>query len=145
MSKSASREWELLLRLSLESSLQRISASCKRRRRQGDTVASRVSRAIELANSGKLSNARPTLEGDAVAPSNEKTWKLSDENRRPRSVRELLNRRIVSQDPPMPVDVDGDLLAKNLRTARRVVGRPSGATTEHLKLLLESQVCGIVC
>ena len=54
----------------------------------------------------------------------------------------MLNRRIVSQDPPMPVDIDGDLLAKNLRTARRgAAGGPSGATAEHLKLLLESQVC----
>ena len=42
----------------------------------------------------------------------------------------------------MPVDVDGDLLAKNVRTARRGgVGGPSGATAEHLQLLLESQVC----
>ena len=42
----------------------------------------------------------------------------------------------------MPVDVDGDLLAKNLRTPRRgAAGGPSGATAEHLKLLLESQVC----
>ena len=55
------------------------------------------------------------LEGDA----DERTWKLlTDENRRPRSVREPLNRRIVSQDLSMPVDVDGDLLAKNLRNAR---------------------------
>ena len=51
-----------------------------------------------------LSNARQALEGDAIAPGNERTWKLlTDENRRPRSVREPLNRRIVSQDPPMPV------------------------------------------
>ena len=50
MSKFASGEWELLFRLSLESSLQGISANCKRRRRQRDTVASRVSRAIRLAN-----------------------------------------------------------------------------------------------
>ena len=143
MSKFASGEWELLLRVSLESSLQGINVSCKSRRRQRDTVASRVSRAIGLANVGELSNARQAPEGDAVAPGNERTWKLlTDENRRPRSVREPLNRRIVSQDPSVPVDVDGDLLAKNLRTARRgAAGGPSGATAEHLKLLLESQVC----
>ena len=42
----------------------------------------------------------------------------------------------------MQVDVDGDLLAKNLRTARRgAAGGPSDAKAEHLKLLLESQVC----
>ena len=85
---------------SLESSLQGINASCRSRRRQRDTVASRVSRAIGLANLGELSNARQALEGDTVAPGNERTWKLlTDENKRPRSVREPLNRRIVSQDP----------------------------------------------
>ena len=40
------------------------------------TVASRISRAIGLANLGELSNARQALEGDAVAPGNERTWKL---------------------------------------------------------------------
>ena len=51
------------------------------------TVASRVSRAIGLANLGELSNARQALEGEAVAPGNE----LTDENKRPRKVREPLN------------------------------------------------------
>ena len=70
---------------------------------RGAFVASRISRAIGLANLGELSNARQALEGDAVAPGNERTWKLlTDENRRPRSVREPLNRRILSQDPPCP-------------------------------------------
>ena len=56
---------------------------------------------------GELPNARHAQEWDAVAPSNERTWKLlTDENRRPRSVREPLNQKIVSQDPLMPVDVD---------------------------------------
>ena len=76
MSKFASGEWELLLSLPLESSLQGISASCTSCRRQRDTVASRVSGAIGLANSVELSNARQALEGNAVAPSNERTWKL---------------------------------------------------------------------
>ena len=46
-----------------------------RRRRQRDIV-NRVSRAIGLANLGELSNSRQALEGDAVAPGNERMWKL---------------------------------------------------------------------
>ena len=85
-----------------------------------DSVPKRVSRAIALANMGELSNARQVLEGDAVAPGNETTWKLlTDENRRPRSVREPLSRRTISTVPPIPVEVDVDLFTKNLRTAHR--------------------------
>ena len=49
-----------------------------------------------------------------------------------------LNRKIVSQDPPVPVDVDGDLLAKNLRTARR------GVPQQSIAFVGESGVHGIV-
>ena len=58
VSRFASGEWVDLLRSSLKSSLQGISASCKRRRRQCDSVPERVARAIALANMGELSNAR---------------------------------------------------------------------------------------
>ena len=51
------------------------------------------------------------------------------------------NRKITSI-PSVPVDIDVDVLAKKLRTARgRAVASPSGTTVEHLNLLSKSQFC----
>ena len=67
---------------------------------------------------------------------------LSTEMRRSRFPREPLRREFVNTTPSVAVHLDLDLLAKNLRSARRgAAGGPSGMTTEHLKILLESVVC----
>ena len=96
-----------------------------------------------LANFGELSRARQALEGDAVAPDDDSTWKLlTDEVRRPRFFPEPLRTEFVDMTPSVAVDLDLDLFTKNLRSARRgVAGLPSGITTEHLKLFLENVVC----
>ena len=45
-------------------------------------------------------------------------------------------------NPTIHVDLDVDLLLKNLRTSRRgAAAGPSGMTTEHLKILLDSTEC----
>ena len=42
-------------------------------------------------------------------------------------------------DPTVPLNLDIDLLLENLRNSRRgAAGGPSGMTTEHLKILLDS-------
>ena len=143
LARFAAGDWEALLLSSLEASMQGVTASRRRRRRHVDDMASRVSRATGLANLGELSRARQALEGDALAPGDESTWKLlTDEVRRPRFPREPLRREFVDMTPSVAVDLDLDLFTKNLRSARRgVAGGPSGMTTEHLKLLLENVVC----
>ena len=55
-------------------------------------------RALGLAQLGELSSARQALEGAAVAPGDEKTWKaLSDETKRPRTIRGTLWKMKFSQ------------------------------------------------
>ena len=142
LARFAAGDWEFLLLSSLEASMQGVIASRKKQRRRVDSMVSRVSRASGLANLGELSRARQALEGDAVAPGNDSTWKLLTDE-----VRTIFPgtsaQRICRHDPTsVAVDLDLDLLTKNLRSARRrVAGGPSDMTTEHLKLLLESVVC----
>ena len=92
---------------------------------------------------GELSHARRALEGEPVAPSNENTWKaLTNEAKRPRTAREGINQELLDMNPTVPVDLDVDLLLKNLRTSRRgAAAGPSGMTTEHLKIILDSIEC----
>ena len=118
-------------------------ARSRRRRRATDELQSRTGRALELARMGELSHARMALEGAAVAPGNEKTWKaLTDEAKRPRTAREGVDPELMITNPAIPVDLDVDLLLKNLRTSRRgAAAGPSGTTTEHLKILLDSTEC----
>ena len=85
---------------------------------------------------GELSHARRALEGEAVASGSEKTWKaLTNEAKRPGTAREVSNSAVL-------VDLDVDLLLKNLRTSRRgAAAGPPGVATEHQKILLDSTEC----
>ena len=126
-------EWVPLLEMSLECSMQGNVASRRRRRRATDDLQCR----------GELSHARRALEGEPVAPSNENTWKaLINEAKRPHTAREGINQELLDMNPTVPVDSDVDLLLKNLRTSRRgAAAGPSGMTTEHLKIILDSTEC----
>ena len=108
-----------------------------------DELQSRAGRALGLARVGEWSHARRALEGEAVAPGSEKTWKaLTDEAKRPRTAREGIDQELMVVNPTIPVDLDVDLLLKNLRTSRRgAAAGQSGKTTEHLKILLDSTAC----
>ena len=76
-------------------------AQAKRRRCQKDTVERRAARALGLAQLGELLSARQALEGAAVAPGDEKTWKaLSDETKRPTRQRHLLEDEVLIMVPP---------------------------------------------
>ena len=121
--------WVPLLEMSLECSMQGNVASRRRRRRATDVLG--------LAQMGELSYARRALEGEAVAPSSENTWKaLTNEAKRPRTAREGIDQELLDMNPTVPVDLDVDLLLKNLRTSRRgAAAGPSGMTTEHLTAL----------
>ena len=84
---------------------------------------------------GKLSQA--------VAPGSDKTWKaLTDEAKRPRTAREGVDQELMDVNPTILVDLDVDLMLKNLRTSRRgAAAGPSGMATEHLKILLDNTEC----
>ena len=87
-------------------------------------------------------HARRDLEGEAVAPGSEKTWKaVTDGAKRPRTAREGIDQEL-DVNPTVPVDLDVDLLLKNLRTSRRgAAAGPSRMTTEHLKILDTTECC----
>ena len=92
---------------------------------------------------GELSSARQALEGAAVAPGDEKTWKaLFDETKRPKKQRHPLEVEVLTMVPPDPLVLDIELMMKTLRSAKKgSAGVPSGMTVEHLRRLLESGVC----
>ena len=93
-------DWLTLLDTSLEASVTGTTARCRRRRGKQDTIQARAARALGLVHMGELSNARQALEGDALAPGTEKTWKaLTDEERRPPGVREPLDPFVAEETP----------------------------------------------
>ena len=141
--KFCAGEWISLLEASLDGALAGQSAQAKRRRCQKDTKERRAERALGLAQMGKLSNARQALEGAAIAPGDENTWKaLSNEDKRPKQQRFPLDEGVFSLVPSDPLALDVDLLFKTLRSAKKgSVGGPSGMTVEHPRQLLESGVC----
>ena len=137
-------EWVPLLEMSLECSMQGNVASRRRRRRATDDLQCGVGRVLGLAQMGELSHARRALEGEPVAWSSENTWKaLTNEAKIPRTAREGIDQELLDMNPTVPVDLDVDLLLKNLRTSRRgaAAGGLSGMTTEHLKIILDSTEC----
>ena len=126
-----------LLQTSLDASIKGTTARCRRRRGQTDTIQARAARALGLVYMRELSNARQALEGEALAPGTEKV--LTDEEKRRPVAREPVDPCVAEVDPAVPLDLDIDLLFQNVRNSRRgATGGPSGMTTAHLRILLES-------
>ena len=113
----------------------------RRRRRQArDDLESRAARAEALLQMGELSAARQALEGAAVAPGDDATRSaLQNPAKRPPVLRDPIPDDILNAMPTTPIVVDPEGIARNLRNARRgVAGGPSGMTSDHLRVLLES-------
>ena len=143
MARFGAGEFVLLLEMSLECSVQGNVARSRRQRRTTDGLQSSAGCALGLTQMGELSHARRALEEEPVAPGSEKTWKaLADEAKRSRISREGVDQDLLDMNPAVPVELDVDLLLKNLRTSHRgAAAGPPGMTTEHLKILLDSGDC----
>ena len=137
--KFCAGEWISLFEASMDGALAGQSAQAKC---QKDTKERRTARALALAQMGELSSARQALEGAAIAPGDEKTWKvLSNEAKRPKRQRCPLDEGVLLLVPSDPLALV-DLLLKTLRSAKKgSAGGSSGMTVEHLRPLLESGVC----
>ena len=138
-----SGDWVPLVEMSLEQAEKGAVASARKRRRgRSNENESRAARALFLTR-GSLSSARHALEASPLAPGDESTRaKLTDENRRPSKPRRRLDQDILEMEPEEPFHIDVDKFQHNLRTARRgAAGGPSGMTSEHLKIVLESPAC----
>ena len=129
-------QWVALLETSLELSIQGATET-------GAEGHDRTPHVLSNFANSKLSSARQTLEGAAIAPGDSKTEKLmTDETRRPRVARTPIDRSILEVEPEEVLNLDVDALLQNLRTARRgAAAGPSGMTAEHLKPLLADTVC----
>ena len=103
-------------------------SSMKRRRTEKPDITRRANRAVRCVLDGALSAGR-----QALVPS----WRHPE--KRPKIPREPLPDRIKHHQPECLVDINEQLFAHILRTARRgaAVG-PSGMTSEHLRRLLDS-------
>ena len=115
-------------------------AQFRRSRTATDSVKRRAERAFCLAQLGELSSARQALEGDAVAPGNDRTMQaLRDPLRRPPAPRDPLPADLQHFQPEVPFSLEQDRLLRNLRVSRRgCAAGPSGMTADHLRPLLES-------
>ena len=91
-----------------------------------------------LKNMGELSSARQVVEGADLAKGDQRTRALLiDVNRRPNHPRNPLPEEVTAFEPAR-FELDGNMLARNLRTSRRgAAGGPSGMTTEHFRPLLD--------
>ena len=139
-----SGDWVALVEMSLELEEKGSVASARKRRRgRSNENESRSARALFLTQLGELLSARHALEASPLAPGDESTRaKLTDENRRPSKPRTRLDQDILEMEPEEPFHIDVDKLQHNLRTARRgAAGGPSGMTSEHLKIVMESPAC----
>ena len=137
-------DWVTLVEFSLECAVQGVVAqSRKRRRGRQNEDENRAARALHLAQMGELSSARQALEASPVATGNEATRaKLMNENRRPSKPRRGLDQDILQMHPHVPLHFDEDKFQHNLRTSRRgAAGGPSGMTSEHLRIVLDSPSC----
>ena len=133
-----SGQWTQLLIASRECSDQACRSQHRRRRTQVDTIERRAQRAEALVQLGELSAGRHALEGAPLAPGNEETRRaLTDERRRPPTLRAPLSQDLLTSQPESPLNLSQEALLKNLKCARRgAAGGPSGMTAEHLRPVL---------
>ena len=134
-------DWAHLLATSIDCASRAAQASSRRsRRRDQDNLEARAARVEALTQMGELSAARLALEGAAVAPGTRATLAaLQDPERRPTLLRDPIPPDILNVNPVEQFSLDIDVFTSNIRSARRgAAGGPSGMTTEHLRLVLES-------
>ena len=73
---------------------------------------------------GEMSSARQVLEGAELAPGSRHTLNtLQDQSRRPRDARVPIPPPLANLRPRVPFALDGDMLARNLRSAKRCFWR----------------------
>ena len=109
------------------------------RRRNSDEEAARAARTLSLVQLGEISAGRQALEGACLAPGNLATLGIfTDPNRRPLVPRQELSQEIRRSEPLNRFELDP---LTCLRKARRgAAPGPSGMTSDHLFLVLESDV-----
>ena len=131
-------DWGSLILASRECSTQAAVVRRRRSRRTGDNLEHRAARAEVLVHMGELFSARQ-VEGAELAPGSRHTLDtLQDQTKRPREARVPIPPPLANLRPRMPFALDGDILARNLRSAKRgPSGVPSGMTVEHLHPLLD--------
>ena len=116
----------------------RVQQRCSRT--ASDSVERRTERAFCLAQLGEPSSARQVLEGDAVAPGNDRNLRaLQGPTRRPLEAREPLPVDLQLHQAEIPFSLEQGRWLRNLRVSRRggAGGRP-GMTADHLRPLLKS-------
>ena len=106
-----------------------------------EALEKRADRALDLVQMGELSAARHALEGDPIAPGSQHTLHaLQDPNRRPPVPRSPLPPAILNHVPKVEFDLSQEGLLADLRSARRgAAGGPSGMTTDHIRVILDSE------
>ena len=89
---------------------------------------------------GELSSGRQALEGADLAPGNDWTLAtLQDPSKHPPRIRLGDELPVTEFAPEIPFEVDEKKFLTNLRTSRRgAAAGPSGMTTEHLRLVLDT-------
>ena len=109
-------DWGSLIMASRECSTQAAIVRRRRSRRTGDNLEHKA------------------LEGAELAPGSRHTLNtLQDQTKRPREARVPIPPPLANLRPQVPFELDGDILARNLRSAKRgASGGPSGMIVEHL-------------
>ena len=127
-------QWEDLLRES------RIVIP-RRNTKRANVDEHRALRAEALVALGELSAARQALEAAEIAPGTDETFRiLSDADRRPASLRDLLPAAVQNFVPDEVFVLDYNRFVANLRGARKgAAASPSGVTADHLKILLDEE------
>ena len=103
----------------------------------------RAARANALVHLGEVSAARQALVSDALAPGDATTLReLTDPARRPQQPHEAIEPEALQYQPREPIALNRNRLVTNLRGARRgAAPGPSGTTGEHLKIILDDELC----
>ena len=130
-------DWRSLTSASRTCNAQAASIRQRRRRRSQDCVERRAARAEALVHMGDVfSQAR--VGGEELAPGSRHTLDmLRDGSKRPRHPRVPIPPALANVEPQVRFALDGDLLSRNLWSAKRgSAGEPSGMTVEHLHPLL---------
>ena len=144
----AQQRWgDLLAEAARAGQDQNAQASASQRRLPGTgtdgDLQRRAERAAALAHLGELSAASAALEAAPLAPATLDTVaELRDPAKRPQSRQVPLPPWLAEFDAPALLAVDAAKLSANLLRARRgAAAGPSGATCEHMRVLLHDEDC----
>ena len=102
--------------------------------------SARARRAVALVQQGELSAASAALTAFPLAPLTPATLaELRDPERRPQQPQVPIDPHLLIAPPPDPLHLEPARFLTNLRTCRRgAAPGPSGMTTEHLRVVLDS-------